>query len=107
MTETASGEDAAPIAAHHSFQVLESHMPLAKEKSAVEIAIAAVEKNKHLMDIAAHVKTQYDKMYPGSGKATEGVYHAICGQHFASARHPSAPAPASPPRHDRSGSEHR
>ena len=69
----------------HALQIVESHMPSGKEKSAIEIAIAAVESNSQLMDIASHIKTHYDKQYPGSGKATEGVYHAMCGTHFASA----------------------
>ena len=59
-------------------------MPQDKEKAGIEIAIKAVDGNKQLMDIASHIKTQYDKQYPGSGKATEGVYHAMCGTHFAS-----------------------
>jgi dynein light chain LC8-type len=83
MGSAAVGEEAPP-AVKHSLEILESHMSLAKEQSAINIAIAAVDQKKHLMDIAGYVKTQYDKMYPGSGKATEGVYHAICGQHFAS-----------------------
>lgn len=35
-------------------------------------------------DIAFYIKHEYDKKYPGSGKATEGVYHCIVGKSFAS-----------------------
>jgi hypothetical protein len=75
----------------HRLQIMESHMPSAKEKAAIEVAISAVESNHHLMDIASHIKTKYDKLYPGSGKATEGVYHAMCGTHFASKLRPTFP----------------
>ena len=82
-----TAEDAAehPPAVSHALQIVESHMPSAKEKAAIEIAVQAVDRNKQLMDIASYIKTHYDKAYPGSGKATEGVYHAMCGTHFASA----------------------
>lgn len=80
----------------HALQIVESHMPSGKEKSAIEIAIAAVEGNSQLMDIASHIKTHYDKQYPGSGKATEGVYHAMCGTHFASASLPPCPGGGQP-----------
>ena len=69
----------------HAVQIVESHMPSSKEKSAMEIALQAVDAKSQLMDIASYIKTHYDKAYPGSGKATEGVYHAMCGTHFASA----------------------
>jgi hypothetical protein len=39
-----------------------------------------------LSDIAFYIKHEYDHKYPGSGKATEGVYHCAVGRHFASAR---------------------
>lgn len=84
MTETVPEEEVQP-AKEHSLQIIESHMPKAKEEDAVKIAVSAMDSNKQLMDIAYHIKTQYDIKYPGSGKATEGVYHAICGHHFASA----------------------
>lgn len=67
----------------HKVRIVDSHMSADKEKSALEIAIDAVDKSDQLMTIAEAVKTAYDKRYPGSGKATEGVYHAICGSHFA------------------------
>jgi hypothetical protein len=35
-------------------------------------------------DIAFYIKHEYDRKYPGSGKATEGVYHCIVGKSFAS-----------------------
>ena len=77
-------EEEAPPAKEHTLKIIESHMPQAKEQDAVKIAMSAMDSNKQLMDIAYHIKTQYDSKYPGSGKATEGVYHAICGHHFAS-----------------------
>lgn len=83
MTETAPEAEAQP-AKQHSLQIIESHMPKAKEQAAVKIAMSAMDSHKQLMDIAYHIKTQYDSKYPGSGKATEGVYHAICGHRFAS-----------------------
>lgn len=84
----------------HSVNIIDSHMPAQKEKSALEIAIEAVDEHKQLMDIASHIKTKYDKQYPGSGKATEGVYHAIVGSRFASTTLASPPCCAvrgSPP----------
>jgi dynein light chain LC8-type len=69
----------------HTCKIVESHMPQSKEQAAIKVAVDAVESNQQLMDIAYHIKTHYDKQYPGSGKATEGVYHAICGYHFACA----------------------
>eukprot|EP00892_Ulva_mutabilis_P004065 jgi/Ulvmu1/202/UM001_0206.1 len=82
MTETVP-EDEVQQARTHSLKIIESHMPKEKEEDAVKIAMSAMDSNKQLMDIANHIKTQYDSKYPGSGKATEGVYHAICGHHFA------------------------
>ena len=84
MTEDAPETEDVKPKVTHAVQIIESHMPQRKEKAGIEIAINAMEKNKQLMDIASHIKTQYDKQYPGSGKATEGVYHAMCGTHFAS-----------------------
>ncbi|GMH43443.1 hypothetical protein BSKO_11365 [Bryopsis sp. KO-2023] len=66
-------------------EVVDSHMTSEFEQSALEICMEAVGKYKHLKDIAFHVKHSYDKKYPGSGKATEGVYHCIVGKNFASA----------------------
>lgn len=64
--------------------IVDSHMTSEFERSALEICVEAVNKYKHLKDIAFHVKHSYDKKYPGSGKATEGVYHCIVGKNFAS-----------------------
>lgn len=64
--------------------VVDGHMTSEFEQSALEICMEAVKKFKHLKDIAFHVKHSYDKKYPGSGKATEGVYHCIVGKNFAS-----------------------
>jgi hypothetical protein len=83
MTE-AVAEDEGKAVKQHTLKIMESHMPKSKEDAAVKIVKAAVDNNTQLMDIAHQIKTQYDKQYPGSGKATEGVYHAICGHHFAS-----------------------
>lgn len=88
MTETTDEEVGA--VKEHKLKIIESHMPKSKEEAAVKIVTAAVDGHTQLMDIAHQVKVQYDKQYPGSGKATEGVYHAICGHHFASA-HSIAP----------------
>lgn len=82
MTETA--EEEVKTVKEHTLKIIESHMPKSKEEDAVKIVTAAVDAHTQLMDIAHQVKVQYDKQYPGSGKATEGVYHAICGHHFAS-----------------------
>ena len=68
----------------HTIKVIESHMASSYEESATGIALEAVHKFKQYKDIASHVKHQFDKKYPGSGKATEGVFHCICGKSFAS-----------------------
>lgn len=68
----------------HTVKVLESHMTSAYEQSAVDVCLEAVHKFKQYKDIASHVKHQFDKKYPGSGKATEGVFHCVCGKNFAS-----------------------
>jgi dynein light chain LC8-type len=86
MIEDVPDEEDVKPKIRHALEIVESHMPQAKEKAGIEISIAAVDGNKQLMDIASHIKTAYDKQYPGSGKATEGVYHAMCGTHFASAK---------------------
>ena len=36
-----------------------------------------------IREIAAYVKKEYDKRYPSNGKATDGVYHCVCGTPFA------------------------
>jgi Dynein light chain type 1 len=85
MTADSGAEAEAKPAVQHALRIIESHMPSSKEKAAIEIAMQAVDKETQLMDIASFIKTHYDKAYPGCGKATEGVYHAMCGTHFASA----------------------
>jgi hypothetical protein len=54
------------------------------QQDAISICIVAVDKFKNLKDIAFYIKHQYDKKYPGSGKAAEGVYHCAVGKSFAS-----------------------
>ncbi|KAG1661854.1 hypothetical protein FOA52_011621 [Chlamydomonas sp. UWO 241] len=68
----------------HSYKIVTSHMQESYEKAAIDISIVAVDKFKHLKDIAFYIKQSYDKKYPGSGKATEGVYHCAVGKSFAS-----------------------
>ena len=68
----------------HSVKVIESHMASSYEESAIEVCLEGVHKYKQYKDIASHVKHQFDKKYPGSGKATEGVFHCVCGKNFAS-----------------------
>lgn len=70
---------------NHVVKVVSSLMPQSFESDAIEIATVAVDKYKQLKDISFYIKEQYDKKYPGSGKATEGVYHCIVGKSFASA----------------------
>ncbi|KAL3142187.1 hypothetical protein ABBQ38_002536 [Trebouxia sp. C0009 RCD-2024] len=57
----------------HTVKVIESHMASSYEESAVGIALEAAHKFKQYKDIASHVKHQFDKKYPGSGKATEAA----------------------------------
>ena len=71
-------------------RVLRSQMPFAYQTSAVEIATAALEKcgagqggALDLKQVAGAIKQEYDKRYPGTGKATDGVYHCVVGDHFA------------------------
>lgn len=68
----------------HSVKVIESHMASSYEESAIDVCLEGVHKYKQYKDIASHVKHQFDKKYPGSGKATEGVFHCVCGKNFAS-----------------------
>ena len=68
----------------HKYHVVSSYFPETLEQDAINIALVAVDKFKQLKDIAFHIKHEYDKKYPGSGKATEGVYHCIVGKSFAS-----------------------
>lgn len=68
----------------HTYKVVESYMPSDYEQTAVEVSLEGVHKHRQYKDIACHIKQQFDKRYPSSGKATEGVYHCICGKNFAS-----------------------
>jgi dynein light chain LC8-type len=72
------------LRASHHVRILASQMPKSYEKDAVDVALTAISKNKHLKDIAQHIKQEIDRRHPGSGKATEGVYHCIVGKSFAS-----------------------
>lgn len=69
----------------HQFLIVHSNMPESYARDAIDISLLAVDKNKQLKDIAFYIKHEYDKKYPGSGKATEGVYHCVVGKSFASA----------------------
>lgn len=87
IEQTEQGEKpltTADLLKSHTVKVVESHMASSHEESAVGIALEAVHKFKQYKDIASHVKHQFDKKYPGSGKATEGVFHCVCGKNFAS-----------------------
>jgi dynein light chain LC8-type len=68
----------------HYHKVIDSLMPQAIENNAVLIALAAVDRHKQIKDIAEFTKREMDKNHPGSGKATEGVYHCVVGKSFAS-----------------------
>lgn len=71
--------------ATHSCEIVCSYMPESFETDAIQIALMGVDKYSQLKDIAQHIKHDYDKKHPGSGKATEGVYHCAVGKSFASA----------------------
>lgn len=68
----------------HRVKIIDSHMTSSYEESAIGICLEAVHKYKQYKDVAFYVKHQVDKKYPSSGKATEGVFHCICGSNFAS-----------------------
>lgn len=72
------------LQSQHYYKIVTSYMPESFEQDAVQIALVAVDKYRQLKDIAFYIKHEYDKKYPGSGKATEGVYHCIVGKSFAS-----------------------
>ena len=72
------------LQSQHTYKIISSYLPESYEQDAITICIVAVDKFKHLKDIAFHIKHEYDKKYPGSGKATEGVYHCAVGKSFAS-----------------------
>lgn len=68
----------------HNYKIVSSYMPESFESDAIHTALVAVDKHKQLKDVAFYIKHEYDRKYPGSGKATEGVYHCIVGKSFAS-----------------------
>ena len=68
----------------HTVKIIESHMTSTYEESVTGICLEAVHKHKQYKDVAFYVKHQMDKKYPTSGKATEGVFHCVCGSNFAS-----------------------
>ncbi|PNH05047.1 Dynein light chain, flagellar outer arm [Tetrabaena socialis] len=72
------------LQSQHYYKIVTSYMPESFEQDAIQIALVAVDKYRQLKDIAFYIKHEYDKKYPGSGKATEGVYHCIVGKSFAS-----------------------
>lgn len=78
------GEQGYQLQSQHFYKIITSYMPESFEQDAVQIALIAVDKYRQLKDIAFYIKHEYDKKYPGSGKATEGVYHCIVGKSFAS-----------------------
>ena len=55
--------------------------PLSPHLAAQE-ACAAFDKHAQYKDVAQAIKKGYDLRYPSSGKATDGVYHALVGKHF-------------------------
>mmetsp|Transcript_6420 Transcript_6420/g.8683 ORF Transcript_6420/g.8683 Transcript_6420/m.8683 type:complete len:119 (+) Transcript_6420:3-359(+) len=71
-----------PNLASHQIAVISSLMQQDFETQAIEVCAMAVEQFKNSKDMATFVKKEYDKRFPGSGKATEGVYHCIAGTHF-------------------------
>ena len=46
------------------------------------MACSAFDKHSQYKDVAQSIKKDYDKRYPSSGKANDGVYHAVVGKHF-------------------------
>lgn len=85
--EAATGEGHHEGAAkkEHTIHVVHSAMPSSYEKDAIEVFVAAMDKYRNYKDMATFVKKEYDRRYPSSGKSTDGVYHCICGSHFAGA----------------------
>ena len=45
-------------------------------------ACLAFDKHTQYKDVAQAIKKGYDARYPSSGKATDGVYHAVVGKNF-------------------------
>ena len=69
----------------HTYKIVTSFMSESFEQDAINISIVALDKYKTLKEVAFYIKQQYDRKYPGSGKAAEGVYHCAVGKSFASA----------------------
>lgn len=46
------------------------------------MSCSAFDKHTQYKDVAQAIKKDYDKRYPSSGKANDGVYHAVVGKHF-------------------------
>lgn len=95
------------LATRHSCRVIDSHLSTVLEKSAKQICmqvgcclaacelqpasvwlqparvcLQAMEKHRSIKDIAAYVKTEFDKQH--LEPQAEGAYHCIVGKHFAS-----------------------
>lgn len=68
--------------ASHEVKVYHSFMAEEQEKVAIETALQALEAHKQFKDIAMFVKQAFDKKFP-STTSTEGVFHCVCGTHFA------------------------
>jgi dynein light chain LC8-type len=65
-------------------QVLDSAMAEPYAKDAISIALAAADRFVLPKDIARFIKQEFDRKYPSSGKATDGVYHCVVGKNYAS-----------------------
>lgn len=73
------------LKSQHKCQIMSSYMLESFEADAMSIAVVAVDKHRHLKDIAYHITHTYNKKYAaGSGKAMDGVYHCCVGKSFAS-----------------------
>mmetsp|Transcript_35007 Transcript_35007/g.66878 ORF Transcript_35007/g.66878 Transcript_35007/m.66878 type:complete len:120 (-) Transcript_35007:322-681(-) len=71
-----------PNLAAHKISVIGSLMPQDHETQAIEVCAMAIEAHKNTKDMATYCKKEYDKRFPPSGKATEGVFHVIVGKNF-------------------------
>ncbi|EEH56133.1 flagellar outer dynein arm light chain 6 [Micromonas pusilla CCMP1545] len=69
-------------AKEHDVSIVLSYMDDEHEKAAIEVACAAFDKFTQYKDVAQCIKKEYDARYPSTGKATDGVYHAVVGKHF-------------------------
>ncbi|MEW5302017.1 MAG: hypothetical protein WDW38_008647 [Sanguina aurantia] len=85
MAEDGAASTEYQFLTQHNYKIVSSYMPESFESDAIHTALVAVDKHKQLKDVAFYIKHEYDRKYPGSGKATEGVYHCIVGKSFASA----------------------